>query len=175
MEKRIASYQKSAEFISKQYDNQKKIADNILKNDQKIEEQQSQATKEMEDLKKEINHQQNEIHDLQQYSRQDSIEVSEIPQKEGENPEEIILKICKEIGVRVNTHEIVACHRLRSTKGNPAIIAKFFNRKIEEQIMFSRKNLKIKTIESFGFDVADQEKKNKIFINESLCPYYIYN
>eukprot|EP00794_Sanderia_malayensis_P001830 gene1830-biopygen1666 len=121
----------------------KKDCRQYLEKPQKIEEQQSQASKEMEDLKKEITRQQNEIHDLQQYSRQDSIEVSGIPQMDGENSEKIILQICKEIGVQVHPHEIVACHRLRLAKGNPAIIAKFLNRKIKEQIMLSRKNLRV--------------------------------
>eukprot|EP00794_Sanderia_malayensis_P019671 gene19671-biopygen13934 len=40
--------------------------------------------------------------------------------------------------------------------------------------MMSRKNLKDKTVGSFGFSNAatEQEKKNKVFINESLCPFY---
>ena len=91
-----------------------------------------------------------------------------MPPSESENPEQIVTKIIKEIGVDVTEKDFVACHRVVKAKGDPIIIAKFLNRKIKERVMSQRRNLKGKTVGTLGFHAADHQKSNKIFINESL-------
>ena len=81
-----------------------------------------------------------------QYGRRDCAEITGVPPSQNENPELIALKIFNHIGVPVEGKDIVACHRLRKARGNPALKKKFLNRKSKEMVMRQRKNLKGKCV-----------------------------
>ena len=168
LEDRCENFEQSLQFVNKQYEDQKKITENLIKKQTKLEDLNNQLSNTIGDLKKELAKQNKAVNDLEQYGRRDCIEVSGVPPSESENPEQIVTKIIKEIGVDVTEKDFVACHRVVKAKGDPIIIAKFLNRKIKERVMSQRRNLKGKTVGTLGFHAADHQKSNKIFINESL-------
>ena len=100
-----------------------------------------------------------------QYSRRDTIEVIRIPSSiRDKDLEDKVRNIFGEIGVNVNERDIQACHRLRE-KGRT--IVKFVNRKDSTDILRVKKDLKQLNPTKLSFTEG-----TKIFINESLCPYY---
>eukprot|EP00794_Sanderia_malayensis_P003931 gene3931-biopygen2429 len=125
-------------------------------------------SKSVDELNNLVAKQSKELNDLEQYGRRECIELSGVPLPEGENAEEMALKIFKKIGVELEGKDVVVCHRLRKAKGDPVLIVKLLNRKNTEVILRQRKNLKGVSVESLGFPADDIKKKNKIFINESL-------
>eukprot|EP00794_Sanderia_malayensis_P008540 gene8540-biopygen6837 len=168
LDRRVKSVETSAEFISKQYDSQRKTTDYVLKSQANLE-------KENEDLKKQIkvlenNHEKQKmaLNDLEQYGRRDCIEISGVPPSENENCEELTIQVAREMGVEIGAAELVACHRVRKSKGEPIIIAKFLNRKNKEKMMSKRKSLKGKTAGSMKLTTNDNKAGSKIFVNESL-------
>ena len=66
--------------------------------------------------------------------------------------------VFQEIGVDIFDRDIQACHRL---KDKDRVIVKFTDRKDCLRILRVKRQLK-------GLDPAG----TKIFVNESLCPYY---
>ena len=78
--------------------------------------------------------------------------------------EQKVCYVIQEIGVVICDRDIQACHRLKDK--NRAIV-KFTNRKDCLRILRVKRQLK-------GLDPAavDLPEGTKIFINESLCPYY---
>ena len=72
--------------------------------------------------------------------------------------------VFKKIGVEIDERDVQACHRLKKKDGT---IAKFVNRKDFLQILRVKKE--IKSLDSTDLNFPDN---TKIFINESLCPYY---
>ena len=78
--------------------------------------------------------------------------------------EEKVPNIFGEIGVNVNECDIQACHQLREKGGT---IVKFVNRKDRMNILRVKKDLKHLDPSKLSFSEG-----TKIFINESLCPYY---
>ena len=72
--------------------------------------------------------------------------------------------VIQEIGVDICDRDIQACHRL---KDKDQTIVKFTNRKDCLRILRVKRQLK-------GLDpsAVDLPEGTKIFINESLCPYY---
>ena len=99
------------------------------------------------------------IYASQQYSRRDSIEIVGINEKVSDI--ELEAKCCDilgDIGVPITPNDIQACHRLYDNKRT---IVKFMSRKSVFNIM--KKRSQLASIEGY---------KKKIFINESLCPYY---
>ena len=78
--------------------------------------------------------------------------------------EQKVCDVIQEIGVDICDRDIQTCHRLND---KDRAIVKFTNRKDCLQILRVKRQLK-------GLDPAavDFPEGTKIFINESLCPYY---
>ena len=100
-----------------------------------------------------------------QYSRRDTLEIVGIPGSiDNSVLEETVRGIFGKIGVQVDERDIQACHRL---KEKDRTIVKFANRKDCLQILRVKKDLK-----SLDPTELDFPESTKIYINESLCPYY---
>ena len=106
-----------------------------------------------------------EITLLAQYGRRESIEILGISENVGiDHLEEEVLKILNNIGVFINSYDIVAVHRLndkkyRSANSPPSAIVRFVNRKHAFETLSKKRNLK-----SCGM--------NNLFIIENLCPVF---
>ena len=98
-----------------------------------------------------------------QYSRRDTLEVVGIPMSVRDNVLEQKVLI-QEIGMDICDRDIQACHCLED---KDETIAKFANRKDCFQILGVKKQLK-----DLDPAAVDLPEGTKIFINESLCPYY---
>ena len=100
-----------------------------------------------------------------QYSRRDTLEIVGIPGSiDNSVLEETVRGIFGKIGVQVDERDIQACHRL---KEKDITIVKFANRIDCLQILKVKKDLK-----SLDPTELDFPESTKIYINESLCPYY---
>ena len=100
-----------------------------------------------------------------QYSRRDTLEIVGIPNSVGNSVlEETVRDVFKKIGVEIDERDVQACHRLKEKERT---IVKFVNRKDCLQILRVKKDLK--SLEPTELDFPEN---TKIFINESLCPYY---
>ena len=99
----------------------------------------------------------------EQYNRRNSIEISgilnEIPD---DDLEKHVIWICKNSTIAINLADIKGCHHLplghNSTTDNKRVIVKFGNRKHSEFKLHSKKSI---------------SSKSKLYINHSLCPYYV--
>ena len=100
-----------------------------------------------------------------QYSCRDTVEVTGIPSSiRDQNSESKVRSIFEEIGVNIDEREIQANHRHRE---KDRTIVKFANRKDCTNILRIKKNLK--HLDPFKLSFSEG---TKIFINESLYPYY---
>ena len=84
-----------------------------------------------------------------------------IPQQ---NLEEKVCRIFKAINVSVDKSDIDDCHRLRDKERT---IVKFLRCKDCKQVLRCKKDLR-----SINMSNLDLPEGTKLFINESLCPYY---
>ena len=159
LNKRVNDVEKAIDFY-----------DNLLKSNTFLSEENKVLKTEINNLRADQEKQKCALNELQQYGRRECIEVSGVPPTDNEDSEEIIMAIAKEIGVTLENNEISACHRVKKAKGDPIIIAKFTNRKIKEEFMTKRRNLKHKSIGSLKLSNVDGKINGKVFINESLTP-----
>ena len=90
----------------------------------------------------------------EQYNRRNNVEISRISN-------ECVIRIWKDSGIDVNSLDIEGCHRLplgrNATNTTKRMVAKFLNRKHSAAILQRKKDI---------------NKKSKMFISHSLCPYY---
>ena len=101
------------------------------------------------------------------------MEIVGIP--EDVDDKELELKVCEifeSIDVNICSDEMEACHRLpyskKEDRSKPKrTIVQFVNRKKCEQAIFNRKKLKDVDKTKLKFP-----EETRIFINDSLCPYY---
>ena len=107
-------------------------------------------------------------HANEQYSRRECLEISGIPAEVGDKDiEKKVLEVLDAIGAPVNTDLVEDCHRIPS-KGSPKkVILKLSRRKDSRRVLLNKKKLKQLKPESLNLPASV-----KIYINESLCPYY---
>ena len=101
-------------------------------------------------VKKASKQQKNDIEDLQenldeleQYTRKNSLEFHGIPEDVGISTDEIVCKVAQVVGVEVEPEKIEISHRLNRKKGIKPIIAKFANHKDKAKCYKARIRLKV--------------------------------
>ena len=101
-----------------------------------------------------------------QYSRRECIEMVGIPNSVNNNElEHKVLIVFQKVGCELSPRDFKACHRLR--KNSNSVVVKFSRRKVCEQIMSVKKDLKKLKMQDIGLS-----GNQSIFINTSLCTYY---
>ena len=102
-----------------------------------------------------------------QYSRKECVEVVGIPrQVDDKHLEAKVLSIFQKFGCTIAPEFIDDCHH-RLRKNNDRAIVKLIRRKHCKQVLQVKKDLKDLTA-----DDRDLPRGTKIFVNQSLCPYY---
>ena len=185
----ISELKKSQTFISTQYDEILEINRNqsdelkILMNsyeDLKFNHNKLKAIneKQNEDMKilrekadvldKKTNDEAVKLDGIDQYSRRQNLEFQGIPLTENEDAIELVTKISNLVGVDVKKSDISTAHRLppkRHAKvaDPPAIIARFINRNLRNEIYGKR--IAAKHLKETDYPISGMKK---LFINENL-------
>ena len=101
-----------------------------------------------------------------QYSRRECFEVVGLPSSiEDKDLEPTVCRVLQHIDVGITGEGIEACHRLN--KQSDRTIIKFWKRKDCEHVM--RKKSELRKLKPSELDLPNG---TKLYINESLCPYY---
>lgn len=130
---------------------------------------------ELKEKSKQITVLENDVVDVQQYIRRNNVEICGIPDNVSDNDlEKKVIELASVIDVKINKHDIEACHRLkarRNTNGPKRTIVRFTNRKWCDKLHANKKKIKedkerkisVK-LKSLGLD------HKKVYINNNLCP-----
>ncbi|XP_077991077.1 uncharacterized protein LOC144445411 [Glandiceps talaboti] len=173
VEDRITELQKSVDFISGSFDTFKKELDDINAQAAQLKTENEHLQGRLQATQRELSTTQDEMHELQQYTRRNILEISGVPQHAGEDTDDIAIRVAEAVGVIVSASDIDNSHRLprrhqentTERKQPPPIIVKFTRRTVRNNIYYSRKNLKDKTPKHLNLD---RQATNRIYINESL-------
>ena len=151
----VRSIEQSQKYVSEEYEDfrekHKKLISTVTSLEQKVAKQE---------VKSEHN---------ANYPRWDSVEISGIPVRPvdsygNENCKEMVVNICRELHYWLPPSAISTAHRLKmheSRKGPPAMIVKFNNRDIRNDVFALRRQIK-------GKHYWHCYNIKKLFINESL-------
>ena len=98
----------------------------------------------------------------EQYNKRKNVKIFGIfSEVSDQNPEQIVIGICKDFTIDLNSLDIDVCHRLplerNATNTNKRVIVKFVNRKHFEAMLQCKKDI---------------NNKSKVFVSHSLCSYY---
>ncbi|XP_066930321.1 putative leucine-rich repeat-containing protein DDB_G0290503 [Clytia hemisphaerica] len=111
------------------------------------------------------------LYSQEQYSRRECIELHGFEAVENENVEDAAIAVLNATADGGKVYKKSDFHAIRKLKDNNVVIMKSVNRRTVLNALRSRKKLKDLTD---GQKNSLREKKvgHKIYINESLCPYY---
>ena len=110
------------------------------------------------------------LDNLEQYTRKNSLEIHGVPKEAYSSTEEAVLAIANALDVDISSNDIEISHHLKRKNSNTAIIVKFANHKDKTKLYKARTKLKtVKTSSIFPrCTVTIPEFKDRIFINENL-------
>ena len=103
---------------------------------------------------------------IEQYGRRQHLEIIGVPEKPGENTNDIVIEMAKLVNIEITPEQISTSHCLpaklkkngnESVVAPPPIIVKFMSRDVRNRLYANRKLLR--------------EKKNHVFIHENLTRY----
>lgn len=165
VEEKLEGVVKSQAFLSEMYEELRKACATI-----------EILHKENQELKAQVIGQNTKIHDLrirlnssEQYIRRNQIEVNDVTFQPSENLEQVIINIAEEIGVALKPEDIEVTHRMPSRKKESCpIIVEFNSRKKRNEILNRRYHKVVTNKNILGQGHSDK----RIFINESLTPYF---
>ena len=96
-----------------------------------------------------------------QYHRRETLEINPVPSAIQDNVlEETVCQALSLTGINVSPDELHSCHRLNK---KDRVIVKFKCRKHSQNVLYNRKNLQNKRLESTQLKFS-----SKLFVNESL-------
>ena len=107
-----------------------------------------------------------DINKLNQYTRRENIEIVGIPNSvRHEELESYVLQIVNSLGIKANSYDIAACHRLQTKDGdgNKNTIVRFVCRKKVSEILSKKKKLS-------SIDIKERFNNKEFFIIENLSP-----
>lgn len=147
----------SQEFLSEKYDAIIVKLDGLSAVNKKVEKLNTIISKQevmIQDL-------QLRVQSLEQYSRRSHLEIAGFEEVQGENVEEIVKTVGAKLNVTIKNEDIQAAHRILSKAKPSPIIVEFSSRKIRDDFLFSKYK-----------KTAVDGKNNKIYIRESLSPFF---
>ena len=107
-------------------------------------------------------------HVSEQYSRREGLEISDIPAEVGDKDiKKKVQEIFDAIKAPVNTDLVEDFHRIPSKDSPKKVIFQTKPRKDSRRVLLNKEKLKQLKPESLNLPASA-----KIYINESLCPYY---
>jgi regulator of replication initiation timing len=113
-----------------------------------------------------VNLLENEVHDLQQYSRNRNIELKGVPLTKNEDVYEILRSVANALGITFNRHDISIAHRLPAPKDKtPSIVAQFVSRSTRADWIKAAKQKKIQTT-----DLSASLRPSPVFLVDHLTP-----
>lgn len=101
-----------------------------------------------------------------QYSRRECLEIVGIPSNVShQNLENKVIEVFSKVGCNITNENIEACHRIN--QNSDRTIVKLSRRKDCLQMLSVKKDL-----QKLDMGELDLPAGTKIFVNQSLCPYY---
>lgn len=171
----LTNVESSLEYLHNQYEDidkqVKQLQSNINKEISKFEAESKALKVEVLKSNTMITQLNEQLDDLEQYSRRDCLEIRGVPFNDGEDTDKIVKEIADLVDVDLDNDDISTSHRLPSKKDSnipPAIIVKFTKRNIRDEFYQAKNLLRDKSSKDIGMG---RHKEHKLFINESLTKY----
>lgn len=159
IKRKLEELTNSQQFISTQFDDFQKTLKQMTVKQAEMECELAIKNTLIADLTLRLNN-------LEQYTRNSSIEIRAVNKMPEEDVEKIVVDVAKYMSIPLSRDDIQAAHRLPAQIGKcQTIIASLKNRKIRDKMVAFRGT--ITNTNLFG-----EGQKGKIYVGESLSPFF---
>ncbi len=97
----------------------REIVDPLSQRIEKLETHHETLQRNVEEIREENIRLEKQIEYIEKYSRKNNVIISGIPQKEKENPRNIVKELTKYLLIEIQDYDIAAAHRLPTKTGIP--------------------------------------------------------
>ncbi|XP_028409265.1 uncharacterized protein LOC114531859 [Dendronephthya gigantea] len=175
----------SVQYMSDNFDSISKRIDDLDEKYKSVIDENKCLKAEVLRLSQMMSKQEEDINNLQQYTRRDCVEIAGLPRQMGEKTNDLVIKVGLLMGLSLDESDISTSHRLpQPTNRNesyaarlrprdganinpPKIIVKFVRRETKEAFYYGRKLLADKSAQDIGLG---RLSNGRIYISESLSP-----
>ena len=167
----LEEVKKSQDLINSQYESLKEKCDTLIVTNQKQESVIKELKAQSTTLKSNNEKEKEKVDALEQYGRRQNLEIVVVPLKEGENTNEIVIKVARMLNVSLSSDQISTSRRLQTRlkpknsepAASPPIIVRFLSRDVRNQLYANRKLASTANLQEFSLQGAEN-----IYINENL-------
>ena len=134
----------SQDFLCEIYEDMKKKLETITMTSHNLQEENNNLKSVVSDLQTRSEKMENDVNELEQYSRRCCLEFETIVFEKNENIDQLIVQVANKIGVTLHPNDISISHHMAPstpTHPNPNIIVKFLSRKVRDNIYSNRVKL----------------------------------
>lgn len=163
---KLEDFKQALDFNNSIIQDLKKTITALEETNKKLQYDNKIITEENQEIKKEVKELKLSIIELKQYSRRANLEISNIPESENENINEILLKAGNLANCNISENVVIA-HRIPTfNKDRPKpIIVQFKSKPIKDEIQKKLKERKITTTE-----INPRFTDMPVYFNEHLTP-----
>ena len=167
MQANIDAVVTSQTHINKEFEDNKRMVENLMNKNSKLEKQVAELTLENKKQEEKTEKILTQINDQDQYGRINMVDIIRGIPRPNQDSQEDTNKIACEVAKLMNIpditpNDIEVSHRT-STRPEAAIIVKFFAREKKERFLKARKQLYRKTTKDLGY-----HESHPIYVNENL-------
>lgn len=164
--KKLELFEQSLQFTSDLVEKSNETNKNVQEELKQIKELNKKLLEENSSLQLKVSKLENDIIDLQQYSRRQNVEISNLPEVPNEKMDEVKMNIMNALGVDLSKN-LTIVHRVPTTKKEKIkpIIMQFDSVASKSEFM---KAAKLKKITADAVNSCFE--KLPVYINDHLCP-----
>jgi hypothetical protein len=161
----VKTVQTSVKFLNDKYEDHLKIVNDLTLQNAALKKEVNIQKKENAMLTEQMKDHAKRIDEIDQYGRRMNVLFDKIPENEDEDTNDLVVKVCKKLGVDLTPSEIQISHRLglgTSEENKPrAIIARFSSVGIANTIMY-------KSREQFKQQNNNKQHQDIVYAREHL-------
>jgi hypothetical protein len=164
---RVLEITKSQDFLSSKFDKQTEELESLRAENKVMNDEMAVLMNDVFDLKKTNEELRLRVDDLEQYSRNNNVEITGIP----ETPQEDVMAVVRAVGEKLKMEvvpdDFEAVHRVptQSQTMPKPILVRFLRRRRKEEMIAKGKKIHLK-----GTDIHETFGEKPVFINEHLIP-----
>lgn len=163
-----AELAKSVEVLTKEVEEMRKSLSMFNELYEDMKGQQAALVKDNKELTKANQQLTLRVNELEQYSRNNNLEIKGVPPTQGECCTAILKQIGEKVGCPVSDSDIDVVHRIPAKEGPPHIIARFCSRAKKAEFAAKARKARL-TAGAIGFTTQNDNLK-PVYINDHLTP-----
>ena len=171
LKEEMSALKLSVDTQGREFQKMKESLERITKENESLKNELIRAKEKLKEQRENTQYLWYSLDDLEQYARQNSLEISGVPESGYTSTEEVVLSVAKALNVEITPNDIEISHKLRRRGATNTIIAKFVSHKVKSELYKRRTKLTDIKLADICPSYASAIDTSRLFINENLTNF----